>query len=86
MPGIKELVPLHFWDSLSCGKASLWPGNKGVARKKHRREKNSPRRSPVLPQNEAGPSGATQFGIRNVEFGIFTSFFSFRIPQSAFRI
>ncbi|MCX5918796.1 MAG: hypothetical protein NTX30_19215 [Deltaproteobacteria bacterium] len=39
----------------------------------------------MLPQKEAGPSGVTQFGIRNVEFGIFTSFFSFRIPQSAFR-
>ena len=40
---------------------------------------------PVLPQTEAGPSGVTEFGIRNVEFGIFTSFFPFRIPQSAFR-
>jgi hypothetical protein len=41
---------------------------------------------PVLPQNEAGPSGVTEFGNRNVEFGIFTSFFPFRIPQSAYRI
>jgi hypothetical protein len=40
----------------------------------------------VLPQGEAGLSGATEFGIRNVEFGIYTSFFPFRIPQSAFRI
>jgi hypothetical protein len=40
----------------------------------------------VLPQGEAGLSGGTQFGIRNVEFGNFTSFFPFRIPQSAFRI
>jgi hypothetical protein len=38
--------------------------------------------TPVFPQNGAGPSGVTQFGIRNVEFGIFTSFFSFRIPHS----
>ena len=42
--------------------------------------------TPVLPQNEAGPSGVTEFGIRNVEFGIFASFFPFRIPQSEFRI
>jgi hypothetical protein len=40
----------------------------------------------VLPQGEAGLSGGTQFGIRNVEFGNFTSFFPFRIPHSAFRI
>jgi len=37
--------------------------------------------APVLPQSEAGPSAVTEFGIRNVEFGIFTSFF-----HSAFRI
>ena len=37
---------------------------------------------PVLPQKEAGPSAVTQLGIRNVEFGIFTSFF----PFPAFRI
>jgi hypothetical protein len=35
---------------------------------------------------EAGPSGDTEFGIRNVEFGIFISFFLFRVPQSTFRI
>jgi hypothetical protein len=40
----------------------------------------------VLPQGEAGLSGVTQFGIWNVEFGIFTSFFPFRIPHSTFRI
>jgi hypothetical protein len=42
--------------------------------------------TPVFPQNGAGPSGVTEFGIRNVEFGIFAPFFPFRIPQSAFRI
>jgi hypothetical protein len=69
----------HFCGCLSCGKASLWPGSRGVARKKHRREKNSTRRSPVLPQNEAGPSGVTQFGIRNF-------YFFFSIPHSAIDI
>jgi hypothetical protein len=39
---------------------------------------------PVLPQNEAGPSGVTQFGIRNVEFGILC--FLFSIPHSAIGI
>jgi hypothetical protein len=34
----------------------------------------------------AGPSGATEFGIRNVEFGILCFFFPFRIPHSTFRI
>ena len=39
-----------------------------------------------IPQFEGGPIGRPKFGIRKVEFGIFTSFFPFRIPQSAFRI
>jgi len=38
--------PLHFYDSLFCQKAGLWPGSKGVPRKKHRREKKFIRRSP----------------------------------------
>jgi len=40
----------------------------------------------MLPQDGAGPSGVTEFGIRNVEFGILCRFFPFRIPQSAFSI
>ena len=40
------LAHLRFCDSFSCQKASLWPGSKGVARKKHRRERKSTRRSP----------------------------------------
>jgi hypothetical protein len=42
----KGLAHLHFCDSFFFSKASLWPGRKGVARKKHRREKNSIGRSP----------------------------------------
>jgi hypothetical protein len=38
--------PIHFCDRLFCEKASLWPGGKSVARKKHRREKNKLRRFP----------------------------------------
>jgi hypothetical protein len=38
----------------------------------------------VLPQGEAGLSGVTQFGIRNVEFGILC--FLFSIPHSAIGI
>jgi hypothetical protein len=34
--GAVKACPLHFFDSLSCVKANLWPGSKGVARKKHR--------------------------------------------------
>jgi hypothetical protein len=37
-----------------------------------------------IPQFGGGPVG--RYPIRNVEFGIFISFFPFRIPQSAFRI
>jgi hypothetical protein len=79
----------------------LWPGSKGVARKKHRLSYFGLRISDFgffcfpfsirIPQStirnlKAGPPGVTEFGIRNVEFGIFISFFPFRIPQSAFRI
>jgi hypothetical protein len=42
------LAYLHSCDSFSCQKASLWPGSPafgGIARKKHRREKKSNRRS-----------------------------------------
>ena len=49
IPAIKGkelLAHLHFGDCLFCEKASLWPGSKGVARKKHRREKNSLGKSP----------------------------------------
>jgi len=44
--------------------------------------------TPVFPQDGAGPSGVTQFGIRNVEFGIFTPFFhsAFRNRHSAFKL
>jgi hypothetical protein len=38
----------------------------------------------VLPQNEAGPSGAAQFGIRNLECGILCFFFA--IPHSVFEL
>jgi len=50
-------LPPHFYDSLSCQKAILWPGSKGVARKKHRREKNSIRRSPRASAERGGPVG-----------------------------
>jgi hypothetical protein len=88
-----------FCDCLFCEKASLWPGSKGVARKKHRSSYFGLRISDFgffcfpfsirIPQStirnlEAGLSGGTQFGIRNVEFGIL--FFFLTIPHSAFYI
>jgi len=49
--------------------------------------KRNPAGDPIgFPQNEAGPPGVSQFGIRNVEFGILGFFFPFRIPHSTFRI
>jgi len=98
---LQKLAHLYFFGFLSYEKGSLWPGSKGVARKKHRPNYFGLRISDFgffcfpfsirIPQSkirnlEAGPAGVTEFGIRNVEFGIFTSFFPFRIPQSAFRI
>jgi hypothetical protein len=83
-----------FCNSLFRVKAVLWSGSKGVARKKHRPSYFGFRIADFgffwfsfsirIPQSafrnlEAGPSGVTEFGIRNVEFGIFTSFFPFRI-------
>jgi hypothetical protein len=96
-----EFKLAHFCDCLFCEKASLWPGRKGVTRKKHRPSYFGLRIADCgflwfsfsirIPQSTfrilvAGLSGATEFGIRNVEFGISISFFPFRIPQSAFRI
>ena len=51
------LAPLHFCDSFSCGKASLWTGCKGVTHKKHRRENHSPRRSSRASARGGGPIG-----------------------------
>jgi hypothetical protein len=51
------LAHLHFFDSLSWVKVSLWLGSKGVARKKHRLEKNSIRRSPRASAEGGGPIG-----------------------------
>jgi len=50
-------APLHFCDCLFCEKASLWPGSKAVARKKHRREKNCRRRSNRVSAEGGGPIG-----------------------------
>jgi hypothetical protein len=49
--------PLHFYGSLFWQKAILWPGSRGVARKKHRREKYSIRRSPPASSERGGPVG-----------------------------
>jgi hypothetical protein len=51
------LAPLPFDESLPREKVSLWPGSKGIARKKHRREKNSTRRFPRTSAERGGPSG-----------------------------
>ena len=48
---------LHFGDSLFSGKAGLWPGCKGVARKKHRRERNFIRRPRRVSAERGGPIG-----------------------------
>ena len=57
IPDTKELAPLHFCDCLFCGKTSLWPGSKGVVRKKHRREKNCSRRPRRVSAERGGPIG-----------------------------
>jgi len=48
---------LHFEESFFYSKPSLWPGSKGVARKKHRRGKNSARRSCLASAEWGGPLG-----------------------------
>jgi hypothetical protein len=48
---------LQLNDSFFCSKASLWPGSKGVARKKQRWEKNSARRSCRASAEWGGPLG-----------------------------
>jgi len=53
----KKACHLHFCDFLFCCKTSLWSGSKGVARKKHRREKNSIQRSPRASAESGGPAG-----------------------------
>ena len=51
------LASLRFCDFLSWAKANLWPGSKGVPGKKHRREKNSIRRSPRASAERGGSIG-----------------------------
>jgi len=52
-------IPLaRFCPFLFCEKATLWPGSKGIARKKHRLEKNSSRRSDRVSAKEGGRIGA----------------------------
>jgi len=53
-----SIAHLHFGESFLCFKANLWPGSKGIARKKHRGERILPGDPPWLPQNGAGRSGA----------------------------
>jgi hypothetical protein len=85
--GSAGLAHLHFYDSLlSAKKQACGPEARALRGKSIGGKRNPSGDHPVLPQSEAGLSGVTQFGIRNVEFGIFTSFFPFRIPHSAFRI
>jgi hypothetical protein len=86
---LTRIAHLHFCDfvsakRLSCGQEV--PPLAGLRGKSIGGTRNPPGDPALLPQNAAGLSGVTQFGIRNVEFGILTSFFPFRIPQSAFRI
>jgi len=54
---LQKLARLYFFGFLSYEKVSLWPGSKGVARKKHRREKNSNRRSDRVSSKRGGPTG-----------------------------
>jgi hypothetical protein len=53
----KILAYLPSRGSLFCEKVSLWPGSKGIAREKHRREKKSIRRSPRASAERGGPIG-----------------------------
>jgi hypothetical protein len=54
---LQKLAHLYFFGFLSYEKVNLWPGGKGVARKKHRREENSSRRSDRVSSERGGPSG-----------------------------
>ncbi len=56
------LAPLRFYSLFFYGKPSLWPGSKAVMRKKHRREKNSSRRSNRFSAERGGPIGRPDFG------------------------
>jgi hypothetical protein len=60
---VNVLAHLHLCDSFFCQKASLWPGSKGVARKKHRREKKSNQRSYRTSAKCGGPIGLPYIGI-----------------------
>ena len=55
--GESFLAHIHFSDSFFCSKANLWPGNKGIPCKKHRREKNSARRTRRASAEWGGPLG-----------------------------
>jgi hypothetical protein len=55
-----SLAHLHFEESFFCFQPSLWPGSPafgGIARKKHRRAKNSIRRSCLASAGWGGPIG-----------------------------
>jgi hypothetical protein len=80
------LPTFTFVTPFSSQKQACGPEARALCAKSIGGKRNPLEGAPVFPQDGAGPSGVTEFGIRNVEFGILTSFFPFRIPQSAFRI
>jgi len=50
------LAAHHYWISLPWAKPGVWPGGKGIVRKKHRREKKFPRSSPRASAECGGPN------------------------------
>jgi len=86
------LAHLHFCSCLFCEKASLWPGSKGVARKKHRLSYFGLRISDffgfllqsAFRNRHSAIWGRAYRALPNSEFGILCFFFS--ILHSAFYI
>ena len=73
------ILPLTFAIAFSARKRACGPEARALRAKSIGGKRIGYGDPPVLPQNEAGPPGASQFGIRNL-------YFLFSIPHSAIGI